>query len=76
MIAQALDRAIGDRDFRARAKAATNPFGDGHAGERIAAILSELTIDRRLLEKRVPSAPFDISATCSEYKEQLDAQPA
>jgi UDP-N-acetylglucosamine 2-epimerase (non-hydrolysing)/GDP/UDP-N,N'-diacetylbacillosamine 2-epimerase (hydrolysing) len=60
-IADALDRALHDRDFRARAAAAVNPFGDGHAGERIAAILSELTIDRELLEKRVPSG-----GCCSE----------
>ncbi len=54
-IADALDQALHDETLRARAAAATNPFGDGHAGERIAAILSELTIDRRLMEKRVPS---------------------
>jgi len=75
-IDQALGRAIGDRDFRARASAATNPFGDGHAGERIAAILGELAIDRRLLEKRVPSAPFDVSAVCEATQEEPDAQPA
>jgi UDP-hydrolysing UDP-N-acetyl-D-glucosamine 2-epimerase len=54
-IAEALNRALQDKEFRARAAAAANPFGDGYAGERIASVLSELSIDRRLLEKRIPS---------------------
>jgi len=52
-IVEVLNRAQHDVNLRARAAGAVNPFGDGHAGERIAAILSELTIDRRLVEKRV-----------------------
>lgn len=59
-ITEALDRALHDEAFRAQASAAVNPFGDGHAGERIAAILAELVLDRRLMEKRVPSAREDV----------------
>jgi UDP-hydrolysing UDP-N-acetyl-D-glucosamine 2-epimerase len=55
-IREALDRALHDSAFRARAAAAVNPFGDGHAGERIAAVLSDLAIDRCLMEKRLPAA--------------------
>lgn len=54
-VEQALDHALHDTEFRTRASSAINPFGDGHAGERIASILADLTIDRRLIEKRVPS---------------------
>ncbi len=61
-IAEALDRALHDETVRARAASAINPFGDGRAGERIAAILDELTIDRRLMEKRVPSGGGDGAA--------------
>lgn len=32
--------------------AAPNPYGDGHAAERIAKVLREIPLDRRLLEKR------------------------
>ncbi len=54
-IAAALDRALHDEAFRGKAAKARNPFGDGQAGRRIASALAELTIDRRLMEKRVPA---------------------
>ncbi len=57
-VAEALSRALRDETFRRRAVGAINPFGDGRAGERISATLSELTIDRDLIEKRVPSGTF------------------
>ncbi len=53
-IRDAIERCLSDDDFRDRAGRAVNPFGDGKAGERIAAVLAELSIDRRLLEKRIP----------------------
>jgi UDP-hydrolysing UDP-N-acetyl-D-glucosamine 2-epimerase len=56
-IGQALDRAIGDPSFRSVASRAVNPFGDGHAGERIADALARLVIDRPFLEKRVGGVP-------------------
>ena len=38
--------------FRARAGAAANPYGDGHAAPRIVDVLRSVPIDARLVEKR------------------------
>ena len=38
--------------FRARARAAANPYGDGHAAPRIVEVLRAIPIDARLVQKR------------------------
>jgi UDP-N-acetylglucosamine 2-epimerase (non-hydrolysing)/GDP/UDP-N,N'-diacetylbacillosamine 2-epimerase (hydrolysing) len=38
--------------FRARARAAANPYGDGHAAPRIVEVLRSVPIDARLVQKR------------------------
>lgn len=38
--------------FRSSLKGLVNPFGDGHAGERIAQVLAKIHVDQRLLVKR------------------------
>ena len=38
--------------FRARARAAANPYGDGSAAPRIVDILSKIPLDARLVQKR------------------------
>ncbi|MGE4619083.1 MAG: UDP-N-acetylglucosamine 2-epimerase, partial [Planctomycetota bacterium] len=43
---------VRDPGFRASLSGMSNPYGDGSAGEKIAAILSNLEISPRLLEKR------------------------
>ncbi|MBI2236385.1 MAG: UDP-N-acetylglucosamine 2-epimerase [Magnetospirillum sp.] len=50
-IAAALATALGDEAFRARCTLAVNPFGDGLSSPRIAAILAEVALDKRLLDK-------------------------
>lgn len=53
---EAIRRAIAhatSSQFRASLKHLKNPYGDGKAGERIANRLSEVTIDRKLLQKRL-----------------------
>lgn len=50
-IAAALRRAREDRDWLARCRAARNPWGDGHASERIARILRDTPADDRLFRK-------------------------
>ncbi len=50
-VVNAAHRAL-DRDFRRSLGEVTNPYGDGHAAERIATILAEVPIDASLLEKR------------------------
>jgi UDP-N-acetylglucosamine 2-epimerase (non-hydrolysing)/GDP/UDP-N,N'-diacetylbacillosamine 2-epimerase (hydrolysing) len=36
----------------------TNPYGDGHAAERIVRVLTETPIDERLLIKRAQDLPL------------------
>jgi UDP-hydrolysing UDP-N-acetyl-D-glucosamine 2-epimerase len=38
--------------FRARARAAANPYGDGHAAPRIVDVLRTVPVDARLVQKR------------------------
>lgn len=39
-------------EFRASLEGMTNPYGDGHAGERIAELLAEVTLGDKLFVKR------------------------
>ena len=55
-IAAALARAVSD-DFRASLQGLANPYGDGHAAERIAAELASVPLDDRLLVKRFHDMP-------------------
>lgn len=50
-IQEAVRRALYDQEFKAQVQACQNPYGDGHAGERIAKILADVSIDERLLAK-------------------------
>lgn len=50
-IAGAIRTALHDAAFRARCASAHNPYGDGRSGERICRVLSDVTIDTRLLDK-------------------------
>ena len=45
--------ALTDEAFIARARHTKNPYGDGHAGERIVEILARLELGPKLLNKRV-----------------------
>ncbi len=50
-IKDAIKRALGDQEFQAECQSAINPFGDGRSGPRIAKILSDIKIDKRLMDK-------------------------
>jgi GDP/UDP-N,N'-diacetylbacillosamine 2-epimerase (hydrolysing) len=52
-IKMAIRKALHDEEFKEKVKNCKNPYGDGKAGMRIANILSEVKIDKRLLEKRM-----------------------
>ncbi len=52
-IEQAVRRALHDRAFKEEVGKRRSPYGDGHASERIVRILATVTIDDRLLEKRL-----------------------
>jgi UDP-hydrolysing UDP-N-acetyl-D-glucosamine 2-epimerase len=43
--------------FRARLSGLANPYGDGHAAERIVARLKEVPLDHRLIRKRFVDLP-------------------
>ena len=45
--------ALSDPDFISRARACRNPYGDGHAGERIVEVLASLDIGPQLLNKQI-----------------------
>jgi UDP-hydrolysing UDP-N-acetyl-D-glucosamine 2-epimerase len=51
-ILQAIHQAT-TPEFVAQAKKAVNPYGDGHASERIVRVLREVEIDQRLLNKEM-----------------------
>jgi UDP-N-acetylglucosamine 2-epimerase (non-hydrolysing)/GDP/UDP-N,N'-diacetylbacillosamine 2-epimerase (hydrolysing) len=50
-IEAAIDRALHDEKFRAICATAENPYGIGHAGKKIAAVLAEVPLDQKLLRK-------------------------
>lgn len=52
-IRAAIGCAMHDDTFKARARNARNPYGDGHAGERIVEILTSLDIGPQLLDKQI-----------------------
>jgi UDP-N-acetylglucosamine 2-epimerase (non-hydrolysing)/GDP/UDP-N,N'-diacetylbacillosamine 2-epimerase (hydrolysing) len=52
-ILQAIRTALTDEAFVQQARHCTNPYGDGHAGERIAQTLAEIPLDRGFLQKRL-----------------------
>ncbi len=55
-IAAALSKALHDDASKQRARATSNPFGDGGASERICEVLATVSLDEALLEKRIAGA--------------------
>jgi UDP-hydrolysing UDP-N-acetyl-D-glucosamine 2-epimerase len=52
-IIEAINKALHDQYFREKVGQCKNPYGDGKAGERIVRILSEVKLNKKLLEKRM-----------------------
>jgi len=52
-IKYAIEKALHDESFKKIAKECKNPYGDGKAGIKIAEILSEIDINKNLLQKRI-----------------------
>jgi len=52
-IKRAIQKALYDETFKEKVKNVKNFYGDGKAGMRIASVLSNIKIDKRLLEKRM-----------------------
>lgn len=52
-ICSAVSKALFDQAYRAEVARCSNPYGDGHASEKIAKVLAEIPIDDKLLIKDV-----------------------
>ena len=52
-IIKGIRKALHDKKFKEKVKKCKSPYGDGKAGERIVKILSEIKIDKKLLQKRI-----------------------
>jgi GDP/UDP-N,N'-diacetylbacillosamine 2-epimerase (hydrolysing) len=52
-IGRALQTALHDDSFKKRVENCLNPYGDGHSGEKIAQILAEVSIDQKLVAKKI-----------------------
>lgn len=52
LIADAIRTALDDPAFRQRCASAVNPYGDGRSSRRICETLSDIALDRRLLDKQ------------------------
>jgi UDP-N-acetylglucosamine 2-epimerase (non-hydrolysing)/GDP/UDP-N,N'-diacetylbacillosamine 2-epimerase (hydrolysing) len=52
-VADGLLRALTDEAFIQQARSCVNPYGDGHAAERIVAVLRDTPLDQGLLTKRM-----------------------
>lgn len=52
-IERAIKKAVYGEKFRSRLKKCRNPYGDGHAAERVTRILSMVKLDKKLLQKKV-----------------------
>ena len=52
-ISKALKRALYDQQYRRQAANCRNPYGYGHASERIVRILAKIKLDKDLLQKQI-----------------------
>lgn len=52
-IVKAIEKALTDKEFLREVKKGENPYGDGKASQRIAAILSEMEITPELIQKKI-----------------------
>ena len=51
-IIKAIEKSLYDKEFRKICKNCKNPYGKGQAGEEIAKVLSEVKIDKNLIQKK------------------------
>lgn len=52
-IAKAIKKSLDDQSYLKTLKRIKNPWGDGHAAQRIVKVLSEIEIDDKLLHKQI-----------------------
>jgi len=52
-IAEAIKKALYDEDFKGKVKKCKSPYGDGTASSQIVKVLTDIKIDKKLLEKQI-----------------------
>jgi UDP-N-acetylglucosamine 2-epimerase (non-hydrolysing)/GDP/UDP-N,N'-diacetylbacillosamine 2-epimerase (hydrolysing) len=52
-IMRALEKALYDKRFRAKCKRCKNPYGVGDSGKKIAKVLSGISINKKLIQKKI-----------------------
>ena len=52
-IAEAIEKALHDPEFKAALSQSVNPYGDGYSSERIVKVLSEIGLGQELLDKKM-----------------------
>ncbi len=52
-IRKAIGKSIFDKEFRKNCARCKNPYGTGHAGEKITNVLAQISLGRRLLQKKI-----------------------
>ena len=52
-VIRGIKKAIYDESFKIQLEICTNPYGDGNASGKIVQIISEVKLDRELLQKRI-----------------------
>jgi len=52
-IKEAIKKAVSSKKFKNQLKRCHNPYGDGHAGERIVKVLNKIRLDKKLLQKQM-----------------------
>ncbi len=53
IIARIIQKIIHDQKFQRRIRQCRNPYGDGHASQRIVNFLRQMNLNNRLLQKRI-----------------------
>ena len=52
-IYKAIEKCFFDQDFRKKIKKTRNPYGNGNASQKIIKTLSEIKINKKLLQKKM-----------------------
>ena len=52
-VKEGINKALNSESFKIQLEGCTNPYGDGNASGKIAQILSEIVLDRKLIQKRI-----------------------
>lgn len=52
-IVNGIDEALFDRNFHEKLKSCVNPYGNGNSGKKISEVLSDIELNKNLIQKRI-----------------------